>query len=209
MIVGALTAMARRAASLGAIPTTLAVLLANPCGADVLKGYTALRTGDYPTAISELKAAALEGDPNALNALGYAYEEFARATVKKRGDCKSIVEAGINDLLPFGHEGKVEAEYALGNLHEFQLKELEAVKWFRRAADREHAMAQWQLGSKYLVGRIGSEGVEQDFTRREGGSRRPRTIASLLGWKRSAGFTQTGKASRRTTRSRSSGSSKR
>src|SRR6266536_1247577 len=41
-------------------------------------------------------------------------------------------------------------------------KDLEAAKWLRRAADREHAMAQWQLGSMYLIGRTGREGLDQD-----------------------------------------------
>ena len=146
-----------------AILVALVVLLASPSLAEVLKGHVALRNGDYVTAIREFKASALEGSQSALESLGYTYEQFARTTAKNRGDYKSIVEAGIRDLLPFAEEGKAEAEYALGSLYDFQSKELEAAKWFRRAADREHAMAQWELGSKYLIGRVGSEGVDQDF----------------------------------------------
>ncbi len=141
----------------------LAILVASPSRADVVRGYLALRAGDYKTAISEYKSSALGGDQVALESLGHAYLEFARATSRSRGDYKSIVEAGIRDLLPFAEEGKAEAEYALGNLYEFQSKDLEAARWLRRAADREHAMAQWQLGSMYLIGRVGSEGVDQDF----------------------------------------------
>jgi len=146
-----------------AIPIVVAVLLASPSSADVVKGYTALRNGDYTTAISEYKSSALKGDDTALGSLGYAYEEFARATYKNRGDGRSIVEAGIRDLRPFAEEGKADAQYALGNLYEMQSKDLEAAKWFRQAAERDHAMAQWQLGSMYLIGRIGNEGLDKDF----------------------------------------------
>src|SRR2546426_7221031 len=144
-------------------PFVLTILVASPSRADVVKGYLALRAGDYKTAISEYKSSALGGDRTALESLGRAYLEFVRATSRSRGDYKSIVEAGIRDLLPFAEEGKAEAEYGLGNLYEFQSKDVEAARWLRRAANREHAMAQWQLGSMYLIGRVGSEGVDQDF----------------------------------------------
>lgn len=146
------------------IPVALvAALIASPVGADVVKGYLALRNGNYKAAISEFKASALAGNQQALESLGYAYEEFARATYKNRGDYRSVVEAGIRDLTPFAEEGKAEAEYALANLYMFQLKRLEAAKWFLRAAHQEHAMAQWRLGSMYRIGRIGDKGLDQDF----------------------------------------------
>ncbi|CBE68066.1 MAG: hypothetical protein F9K13_13810 [Candidatus Methylomirabilis oxygeniifera] len=137
--------------------------ISSPASTDFLQGLSAFRNGDYEAAIREFRSSAHVGDNQVLKWLGQSYLELARATLKHGGDYRSVIDTGIRDLHPFAEEGKSESEYSLGLLYEFRQNSQEAIRWFRRAAEREHAMAQWTLGSMYRVGKIGGQGVDQDF----------------------------------------------
>ena len=65
----------------------LAVLLAAyPTQADVGEGASALKRGDYETAVKEFKAVAASGNDPAVALLGRAYVGLIRETAKRRGD---------------------------------------------------------------------------------------------------------------------------
>lgn len=144
--------------------------IASPASVDALQddiasrqGFTALQNGDYEVAIREFRSLVHAGEQGVLGSLGYSYQELARATLKRSGDYRSVLEAGIRDLQPFADEGKAEAEYWLGQLYRFQSNDQKAAKWLLRAAHQEHAMAQWELGTMYRIGPIGSQGLAKDF----------------------------------------------
>ena len=70
-----------------------------------------------------------------------------------RGD----YETALKELLPLAEEGTANAHFALGFVYE-QVKgdpqnDAEAVKWYRRAAEKGHAQAQHNLGDLYQTGR--------------------------------------------------------
>lgn len=76
------------------------------------------------------------------------------------GDFAAALEA----LLPFAYQGVAEAQYKVGVIYDYGRGHgvaedpFEAVKWYRKAAERGHARAQRNLAAAYDAGR----GVEAD-----------------------------------------------
>lgn len=90
-------------------------------------------------------------------------------------------------LLPKAMAGDLEAQYTLGRYYDDQAwTSLEAQKWLRSAADKQHARAQDRLGWTYAVGK----GVKQDYKQAQewfqkaekGGSSLARFHLGLLEW---------------------------
>ena len=76
----------------------------------------------------------------------------------------TLSAADIADLTAKAEKGDAEAMYQLGRLHaegkEVKKDDLEALKWFLKAAAKDHSKAEVQLGSFYAHG----FGVKQDWT---------------------------------------------
>ena len=92
----------------------------------------------------------------ALSPAGAGYDEGAAAFI--RGD----YEAAWQEWLALGERGHQSAQYNLGVLYSIGLgvdqDDVEASKWFRRAADRGLPAAQMRLGTAYVEGK----GVPED-----------------------------------------------
>lgn len=118
-------------------------------------GYKrALISGDYSTALKEIRPLAQKGDPMAQYNLGLMYD-------KGLGVLEMCFEAA-KWFQCAAKQGHVRAQLNLGNMcyegrgatKNFQ----EAAKWFEQAAKQGNAEAQLNLGSMYMIG----EGVEQN-----------------------------------------------
>ena len=82
--------------------------------------------------------------------------------LKNEGALEGEEESQLSESKKRAEAGDVDAEFELG-LHYFKGEDekpdfSEALKWFARAADREHAKAQFYLGGMYENGK----GVEKD-----------------------------------------------
>lgn len=63
------------------------------------------------------------------------------------------LDKSISRLLDLAKENHAEAEYWLGDINEFTLKNLpEAANWYKRAADHGHARSKWCLADQYMTG---------------------------------------------------------
>ena len=69
----------------------------------------------------------------------------------------------IKLLLPAAEKGAPEVQYKLANLYRIEKKMDEAVKWYEKAARKEHAAAMHALGVCYLDG----NGVKKDLKKAE------------------------------------------
>jgi TPR repeat protein len=80
--------------------------------------------------------------------------EYAKAAYEK-GDYAQPFET----FQRLAKEGDAEGQFYLADLYYRKRNFTEAAEWYRKAADQEHLLAQFNLGSLYMVGL----GVEQDF----------------------------------------------
>ena len=90
-----------------------------------------------------------------------SYDEGAAAFI--RGD----YEIASREWLALGERGHQSAQYNLGVLYSIGLgvdqNDIEASKWFRRAADRGLPAAQMRLGTAYLEGKGVSEDLKEAY----------------------------------------------
>jgi TPR repeat protein len=112
---------------------TLVVLLLNPTegwSADLRKGLAAYKSGDYTTALRELKPLADQGNAEAQHNLGLMYK-------KGQGVLKNYKEA-VRWYRLSAAQGHVSALYSLGMMYAFGsgiIKDyVEAYKWANLAA---------------------------------------------------------------------------
>ncbi len=130
---------------------------------DVKKFWILLLTAMIP--VVRLPAAALSAILSLW--LGLAtpvaagYDEGAAAFI--RGD----YEIASREWLALGERGHQSAQYNLGVLYSIGLgvdqNDIEASKWFRRAADRGLPAAQMRLGTAYLEGKGVSEDLKEAY----------------------------------------------
>ena len=62
-------------------------------------------------------------------------------------------------LESMAEDGDVEAQFQLGKQFDDQANEIQAFKWFKKAADQGHATAQFNVGDMYIDG----EGVDRNL----------------------------------------------
>ena len=139
---------------------TIAVLLGSAgmsFSADLQKGATAYKNGDYATALREWTPLAEQGDADAQYNLGTMYGKGQGVPQDDKTALKwSSLAAG---------QGNADAQYNLG-LRYYHGQGIPqdyktAVKWFRLAAKQGDADAQSNLGTMYGKG----QGVLQDYVR--------------------------------------------
>ena len=139
---------------------TLAVLLGSvgvSTSADFQKGITAIKIGDFATALREFSPLAKLGDAHAQNSLGVMYSYGQGVSQDPKTAVKWYTLAA--------KQGHPMAQYNLGVKYDFGEGVLQdyktAVKWYTLAAKQGVAPAQSNLGVMYDNGR----GVPQDYVR--------------------------------------------
>ncbi|MCZ6588729.1 MAG: tetratricopeptide repeat protein [Alphaproteobacteria bacterium] len=132
------------------------ILLAAPAVAqDFDKGLAAYNSGDYATALREMRPLAEQGSATAQFGLGNMYLEG-------HGVPQDYAEAAKWYRLA-AEQGHADAQFSLGLMYAndegVPRNDKEALKWLRLAADQGSGTAQFILGMRYAIG----EGVPQDF----------------------------------------------
>jgi TPR repeat protein len=122
--------------------------------ADYQKGQSAYESGDYATALREIKPLAEQGYALAQYNLGVMYEKGQGVSQDDKIAVKWYQLAA--------KQGNAGAQFNLGvvyaNGQGVAQDYKTAVKWYRLAAEQRHAFAQYNLGQMYDNGR----GVPQD-----------------------------------------------
>ena len=125
-------------------------------GADLEKAEAAYESGDYDTALQQLRPLAEQGDAGAQYSLGLMYDNG-------NGVPQDYKEA-LRWYRLAAEQGNAEAQYNLGlmygNGNGVPQDYKEAARWFRLAAEQGSARAQHNLGVMYYNG----HGVPQDYT---------------------------------------------
>ena len=134
----------------------LALLLcsAETARADYELGAAAARRGDYDIALKAWQPLADEGNPSALNDLGFLYanghgvprDEVRAAQLYRQAAEQGLPIAQFNIGYCYLHGQGVEPDPPVG------------VAWYRRAAEQGLVKAQFNLGVRYYTG----EGIEKD-----------------------------------------------
>jgi len=141
------------------IGLTLSLLLVSgvAVAAELAKGLEAYRSGDYKTALAELRPIADQGNEIAQLVLGVMYRVGMGVPKNQKIGVKWTTKAA--------EQGNVEAQYYVG-ASAFWGKGLPlnykvAMKWFTKAAEQGHGDAQDFVGHGYEYG----QGVLTDFVR--------------------------------------------
>jgi hypothetical protein len=120
----------------------LALLRAVPLVAGVPEGLDALKRGDYPAAVRELRGPAERGDAEAQYRVGLMYE-FGKGYPRD-------MQQALSWLRRAGTQGHTGAQVELGVLHSggegVPANARESVEWFRKAALAGSATGQYNLG---------------------------------------------------------------
>ena len=136
-------------ACLALTPPMLAV------AADLEKGITAYRSGDYATALEELQPLAEASNSHAQSIVGTMYY-YGDGTVQDYSQAFTWYKKAAD-------QGHALAQFSLGWMYnkgqgtpqDYQ----QAVKWFKKASEKGVAVAQFKLGGMYFLG----NGVPKDF----------------------------------------------
>ena len=127
-------------------------------GEELIKGKAAFEIGKYDEAAMDFSIAVQQGNAEAMYRLGKC---FVDGTGVER-DVKKAVPL-FRDAAKAGYRIDVQTSFEVGQFlfsgNEVRKDELEAVKWYRYAADQGHADAQFELGKCYFHG----IGVKQDY----------------------------------------------
>jgi uncharacterized protein len=141
------------------LPVLLLTLLAGTpaFSADFQKGLTALKSGDFVTAVREWRPLAKQGNANAQSYLGVMYENGLGVLQDYKTAVKWYRLAA--------EQGDASAQTNLGVMYSNGTGVLQdyktAVKWYRLSAEQGNAGAQNNLGTMYDNG----TGVLQDYVR--------------------------------------------
>ena len=138
-----------------ALATMLSFMAFTPVAAqDLQKGVDAFNSGDFATALQELRPLAEQGDAEAQFNLGVMYYEG-------RGILQNFAEA-FKWFRLAAEQGYAEAQTYLGIVYQtgkvVPQDYASVVKWWRLAAEQGYAEAQSMLGVLYATG----NGVLQD-----------------------------------------------
>lgn len=121
-----------------------------PAYAGFDKGWYALMTRDYKTALSEFKPLAMQGNALAQKNLGWMYFTGAGVIKNYAEAFKWYRKAADQEL--------AEAQYALGEMYHkgygVPVDVSQAMIWYRKAADQGNVSAQYSLGRIFYTGRI-------------------------------------------------------
>ena len=134
----------------------LTLLVGTPASsADLQKGLTAYKSGDYATALREWTPLAEQGDAKAQYYLGGMYYQGHGVPQNKKTAVKWFTLAA--------EQGLVGAQYNLGGMYARGLGVPQdyktAMKWFTLVAEQGNADAQYDLGLMYGMG----TGIIQDW----------------------------------------------
>ena len=149
----------RRLQHLGvSLPSVADVLVRGPGSvavAGVDKGLTAIKRGDYATALKEFRPLAEQGNAEAQFNLGLMHISGAGVTQDYKKAMKWYRKAA--------EQGVADAQNGIGTMYEnskgVAQDYKEAVKWYRKAAEQGVSFAQGNLGRMYAMGR----GVIKDY----------------------------------------------
>ena len=123
--------------------------------ADIQDGLDAFKSGDYATALKELKPLAEIGDAMAQASLGIMYRFRLGVTQDYKTAIKWFTLAA--------EQGKASAQFGLGSMYRNGVGVTQdydaAFKWYQLAAEQGDVWAQSSLASMYASG----DGVIQDF----------------------------------------------
>jgi|GEM_PF-358066 len=80
----------------------------------------------------------------------------------EKSDATTTLDAHIGNLNALAESGKIGAQLALASLYEYRKQDyIQAVKWYRKAAEQKHGYAMFILGKMYESGRgVGLSNVE-------------------------------------------------
>ena len=136
----------------------LLILLSGiPAFADNDKGWEALESGDYATALKEWKPLAEQGDAEAQNNLGSLYQNGLGVT--------QDYKVAVQWYKLAANQGNTIAQYNLGTNYDqgtgVAQSYTAAFKWYQLAAEQGSAKAQYSLGWAYGKG----QGVREDILR--------------------------------------------
>jgi formylglycine-generating enzyme required for sulfatase activity len=112
------------------------------------EGLAAYNTGDYATALEKWRALAKQGDADAQNSLGVAYE-------KGNGVKQNYAEA-VKLYASSAKQGNEAAQFNLGRMYAkgrgVKKSAAKAVYWYAKSAEQGNASAQNNLGLAYANG---------------------------------------------------------
>ena len=100
-----------------------------------------------------------------LFSAGSAWADFADGMAAyNRGDYATAFQ----EWLPLAEQGDAEAQYKFGTLYHngygVSKNNIEAIKWYRKAAEQGHEQAQYFLGGMYLRGMyLRGEGIPTNY----------------------------------------------
>jgi TPR repeat protein len=115
-----------------------------------LIGIYYLRKSDFKNAKEWFEKAAIQGDPNAQNGLGYLYQ-FGYAVEKDRKKANEL-------FLKSAKQGNPDSQYWLGENLFLEGQQKEGFEWSRKAAESGSRDAQYNIAIMYKKG----QGVEED-----------------------------------------------
>ncbi len=126
-----------------------------PAFADMEKGFSAYRDGDYSTAFREFKPLAEEGDSSASFYVGWMYKNGMGV---QQDDQEAQIYFTLARL--FGGEANLNFNFAVQYNHGWGVPQdyKEAAKWYKLSAEQGYSGAQSNLGRMYQDGK----GVPQD-----------------------------------------------
>ena len=143
-----------RSSSVIAFGVLVTLVVANLARADVADGINARDSGDFATALRELRAAAEFFNAEAQFQLGYMYQTGSGVPVDDE-----LALTWYRKAAELGHAG---AQVSLGGIYAdgFAVpKDLEkSVKWFQMAAEQGNPLGQLSIGVAYANG----QGIGQD-----------------------------------------------
>ena len=125
------------------------LVMTEPSWAGFDEGLAAYNRGNYATALKEWQPLAKQGDAEAQNSLGVAYEEGNGVAQNFAAAVKLYAKAA--------RQGNGAAQFNLGRMYAkgrgVPKNNAKAVKWYTKAAEQGNAAAQNNLGLAYANGR--------------------------------------------------------
>lgn len=130
---------------------------------------------DYTEAVKWYKKAAEQGDVYAQGSLAYYYRD-GKGVEANGYEAKKWFDKTIKEDIDLAEKGEAEAQFELGRKYsqmrkvtfskEEKLKDvfgIEAVKWYKKAADQGYQFAQYNLGKCYFCGDGINENKQEGF----------------------------------------------
>ncbi|MFO1412579.1 MAG: tetratricopeptide repeat protein [Burkholderiales bacterium] len=140
--------MVRRHAAQRLLLVVITLCAAHAAHAGLQEGLDALRRGDYPAAVAELRPLADKGDPEAQYRVALMYEYG-----KGYREDKTQAFTWLRKAAAQGHPGaETELAILLVMGEGVAQDDLQAFAWFRKGAEHGNVTAQYNLGLLYAKG---------------------------------------------------------